>query len=117
MPVASLTATARFTLAAPGSAAGPAAGAAGRFAALPTARDCAHHRAAVVVKGVGRKARPKKVQVVANGRVVATVKNPRSSRTILVALPDTAAATLAVKVTPTKGKKRPTLTRSYVACS
>ena len=98
-----------------GAASGPAAGPGKQYLKLGAKRSCAaDNLSSTFTSKAGKVA---KAQVYANGKLVATVRNPKAGKVVKISsLVD--ASPLAVKaVLTTKSGDKLNVTRSYVACS
>lgn len=103
----------KFTAA--GAASGPAVGPGNQFLKLGAKRSCAaNNLSSAFTSKAGKVA---KAQVYANGKLVATVMNPKAGKVVKISnLAD--ASPLAVKaVLTTKSGDKVNVARSYVACS
>lgn len=98
-----------------GAASGPAAGPGARYLKLGAERSCSANTLSSTFTSKARAVA--KAQVYANGKLVATVKNPKPGRVVKIAnLAD--ASPLAVRaVLTTKSGDKLRVARSYVACS
>jgi hypothetical protein len=111
----STTASLTITAAEAGTARTAATGAGARVVTLPAARSC--DTASLTPTFTARAGSAKSVAFQVNGRTVKTLKRPSGGGAVLLTGLPVGAATVTAVVTPSKGKRKTTVSRSYHGCA
>lgn len=104
-----------ISVAAAGTARTAASGPGAKVVTLPAARSC--DTASLTPTFTGRAGSAKSVAFQVNGRTVKTLKRPSGGGAVLLTGLPVGAATVTAVVTPSTGKKKTTVSRSYHGCA